>query len=305
MLSSNYIGIDYGLGQTNIDKETGIRFGVISQNSCRPEAADDIMTHGDDLAFTSAKSDYLAQTIERIDHWFNEHAFVRDGTEDEKRQRFKLLIQERLDNIGSRSLAKHVAKEATEDWGMSSTRDEIVGDAEAAVDNHFGDHYESDGGLNDYRYTQNGYVLTGCLQNDIFVGKSEYYTYAQFCSPCVPGAGNLDTPMPAETGAPRTYCLGHDWFDHDKAPYRLWRVVDGVEIVSQKIESVCPSCKGTGRDTAQRLAEIRQVPVEAVDLSNFEDVDFQTRTFKCLRCEGGGIYWHTDTVEGAVDPNFK
>lgn len=31
------IGIDYGLGQSNIDKETGIRFGVISQHSLHPE----------------------------------------------------------------------------------------------------------------------------------------------------------------------------------------------------------------------------------------------------------------------------
>jgi len=30
-------GIDYGMGETNIDKETGIRFGIISQNAIMPE----------------------------------------------------------------------------------------------------------------------------------------------------------------------------------------------------------------------------------------------------------------------------
>jgi len=32
-----YIGIDYGHGKANIDVETGIRYGVISLNSCDPD----------------------------------------------------------------------------------------------------------------------------------------------------------------------------------------------------------------------------------------------------------------------------
>ena len=39
-------GIDYGNGQTNIDKETGIRYGVISPDSLCPEALDDIKDPG-------------------------------------------------------------------------------------------------------------------------------------------------------------------------------------------------------------------------------------------------------------------
>ena len=34
-------GIDYGMGISNIDHETGIRFGVISQNSISYEALED------------------------------------------------------------------------------------------------------------------------------------------------------------------------------------------------------------------------------------------------------------------------
>src|SRR5882672_1007193 len=34
-------GIDYGLGRSNIDNVTGIRFGVISQHSIMPEACED------------------------------------------------------------------------------------------------------------------------------------------------------------------------------------------------------------------------------------------------------------------------
>lgn len=31
-MKTDYVGIDYGLGKTNIDSETGIRYGIINQN---------------------------------------------------------------------------------------------------------------------------------------------------------------------------------------------------------------------------------------------------------------------------------
>lgn len=40
-MSEQYIGIDYGNGMTNIDVETGIRFGVINQNEVLQAWADD------------------------------------------------------------------------------------------------------------------------------------------------------------------------------------------------------------------------------------------------------------------------
>ena len=39
---TEYAGIDYGMGRTNIDPETGIRYGVISQHSIMPEAMEDM-----------------------------------------------------------------------------------------------------------------------------------------------------------------------------------------------------------------------------------------------------------------------
>lgn len=40
MPTTEYAGIDYGLGTTNIDRETGIRFGVINQNEVLQAWAD-------------------------------------------------------------------------------------------------------------------------------------------------------------------------------------------------------------------------------------------------------------------------
>lgn len=109
-----------------------------------------------------------------------------------------------------------------------------------------------------WSYEAGGYKLTDCLDTDVFVLDSPYYTYAQFCSPCVPGACNLDNPLdisdsiyysqsinnPTTTLSenakrqtyPRTYALGHDWFENGKAPYRVFRVSDDSEVFAEKAE---------------------------------------------------------------------
>lgn len=63
---------------------------------------------------------------------------------------------------------------------------------------------------------------------DLWVFKSPYFTHAQFCSPCVPGAGNLDTYC---ASGPKTYCLGHDWFEGGIAPYPVYDVATGEQVL--------------------------------------------------------------------------
>lgn len=74
------------------------------------------------------------------------------------------------------------------------------------------------------RLDAGGYVGELGSDGDVFLIRSPYYTHAQFCSPCAPGAGHLANPCP--TG-PRTYCFGHDWFEGNRAPYPVYRVSDG------------------------------------------------------------------------------
>jgi len=75
-----------------------------------------------------------------------------------------------------------------------------------------------------FHYEGEGYLLEDCLDTNIMVIKSDYYTFAVFCSPCVPGAGDLDTP--SEDGV-KTYCLGPDWFDsYTPCPYPIYKVED-------------------------------------------------------------------------------
>ena len=68
---------------------------------------------------------------------------------------------------------------------------------------------------------------------DIFIFKSEYYTYAQFCSPCAPGACYLLSPLSddAISDNNKCYCFGHDWFDSGTAPYPVYSVETG-ELVA-------------------------------------------------------------------------
>jgi predicted RNA-binding Zn-ribbon protein involved in translation (DUF1610 family) len=79
---------------------------------------------------------------------------------------------------------------------------------------------------NGFHFEDSEYTLVDCLDTNIMVIKSPYYTHARFCSPCVPGAGDLDTPD--EDGI-KTYCLGPDWFDahlNCPLPYPVYKVED-------------------------------------------------------------------------------
>lgn len=71
---------------------------------------------------------------------------------------------------------------------------------------------------------------------DITVVKSIYFTYAQFCSPCAPGACHLENPVSPEYTDNRTYCFGPDWFDEylDPCPYEVWEVKTGKKIYTPK-----------------------------------------------------------------------
>jgi hypothetical protein len=79
--------------------------------------------------------------------------------------------------------------------------------------------------------TDTDYDLADCLDSDIMVTRSPYYTYAAFCSPCVPGAGNLDTELPIGIGI-KTYCLGHDFFEDGKAPYTVYSVATNAVVAA-------------------------------------------------------------------------
>jgi len=144
-------GIDYGMGKSNIDVKTGIRYGCISQNSILQAWADD------------AEPYYIGRSVQDLDD---------------------------------------VEYEDLEPTSY------VLDDGE--------------------------YLAESCLNHDVILIKSPYFTYCKFCSPCVPGAGNLDSPSnfteDGTTDGVATYCFGHDWFDSGVAPYRVYSLTTGKVV---------------------------------------------------------------------------
>lgn len=106
----------------------------------------------------------------------------------------------------------------------------------------FNDSYESDGsGIMDYSDSEYSLHVSGD-NFGIFVMKSPYYTYCRSCSPCAPGAGDLDASFDPDEheiteGYHRALCLGSEWFDKEdseyarKIPYRVFRVDNDQEVI--------------------------------------------------------------------------
>lgn len=85
-----------------------------------------------------------------------------------------------------------------------------------------------------YAYDDDGYKAQSDDYGDIFITKSPYYTYAQFCSPCAPGACHLSSPLTDPISDNRCYCFGHDWFEDGKAPYPVYSVETGEVVEPSK-----------------------------------------------------------------------
>ncbi len=93
-------------------------------------------------------------------------------------------------------------------------------------------NYQYQGEDEQFLYERDGYKISNspslvCL----FVEKSPYYTYTRGCSPCVPNAGDLDNAG----GSLKTYCLGPEWFDGEKAPYPVHVVATGQYLDSNGV----------------------------------------------------------------------
>ncbi len=167
-MKTQYVGIDYGMGQSNRNKETGIRNGVIHMNEvCQ--------------AWCDSSEPYYGKP----------------------------------DSVECPDCGRSVKAKA---WGETVTCD---GDeCQTQFEAELPDCAEP---ISHY-YEQDGYSAECGESGDIFVCRSPYFTYAQFCSPCAPGACYLTNPLDEPNDNNRAYCLGHDWFDDGKAPYPVYSV---------------------------------------------------------------------------------
>lgn len=152
-------------------------------------------------------------------------------------------------------------RSAIESFMPSSRIEDNVESAFEAISDEI--DYDSSGDCTRYSYNKDGYELQTMSDGDIFISKSKFFTYAQFCSPCAPGACYLLNPLEHEeftvtendviegnnvhpdtnerlpvgtysakpSNDNRAYCFGHDWFEDGVAPYPVYSVETG-ELVS-------------------------------------------------------------------------
>lgn len=180
---TEYAGIDYGLGRSNIDHTNGIRYGVISQHAVGQAWYD------------SSEAQYAGPNCPKC----GDDARAHDS-----------------EKYDAGEYANYTEGPGCADYACDRCC-YIFDSSEAFGDDPIG-----------FTFEDSEYTLTAGEDGDIFVVKSPYYTHAQFCSPCAPGAGHLENPC--EHG-PRTYALGHEWFEDGKAPYPLFKVADDTEVV--------------------------------------------------------------------------
>lgn len=103
----------------------------------------------------------------------------------------------------------------------------------------FNESFDSSCGDGQCDYSDKEYALRVSGDNfGIFVIKSPYYTYCRKCSPCAPGAGDLNTPLNIDDievmdNYDRAYCLDKSYFDDEyaKIPYRVFRVDTDEEVI--------------------------------------------------------------------------
>lgn len=175
MSATNYRGIDYsGPGATcNRDKETGIRYGIISANELP-------------WWWDSSEPDY------------GEPHCPYCGAE-----------MDRYPDIDECLKCHHEIHEMSECYPDESNGN-FLDDGE--------------------------YQAFSDSSNDVWCVKSPYYTRAQFCSPCAPGACSLGSPC---QDGEKAYCFGHDWFENKVAPYPVYSVKDDSLVVPEcKTETV-------------------------------------------------------------------
>lgn len=212
MKTTNYPGINYAAGTgANQDTKTGIHYGVIPSNDISPDAFEDIVRNGTDLDFECAIAEFKASI----------------GQVEDEAGLTKLLKDSFYRNANPVLWAEAIMIELSE-------RGLPLGSVEAnhaiwdEVEQTFCDQYEGTGDCTRYSYNSDGYKLQVAGDGDIFVTGSKYFTYAQFCSPCAPGACYLRKPLESPVETNRAYCLGHDWFDSDSpCPYPVYSVETG------------------------------------------------------------------------------
>jgi hypothetical protein len=221
MSATTHRGIDYGsMSGTNRDKETGIHYGVISAND---------LPYWDE----SAESDYGEPHCPKCG---NEAKAIPSHTESDPSGEGKWVS---------------IIVDMPEEWEEWETAkyDYVCEDCEYI----FGSESAYPESPNSFSIKdEDCEAVQGGEDRDVFILKSDYFTYAQFCSPCAPGACYLTNWIDVSKGIGddedyvpghieyfdnRAYCPPPSWFDEEEGiPFPIYSVESGKLLASPKKE---------------------------------------------------------------------
>lgn len=300
-------GIDYGIGKANIHPISGIRYGVISEHALSDWSADEIDTHGLDLSALEFEREFR-RALRDLKTEAAAICLTKQAKQPVTMSALKQLGSWRngLQNwIGDYKLTEmfksHLGKMQWKDWAGLDID-------EAIEDFQIWEHYQVDG-RSECFYESDGLRMRTVLDSDWIITESPYYTYAQFCSPCVPGACNLESPI-WDTGVnlKPAYCLPRDWFNDEVAPYLTWCCEDGLLVTTTAEKEPCSRCQGSGTLSPEiMLAHMRK-------FHPFTDMESMKRNsaiiavgedFQCFTCQGRKTFIKLNDVLGDVDPNWS
>ena len=215
-----YAGIDYGLGRTNIDQATGIRYGVIPANDLGESWYES--SEPDYGPPSCGKCGNEAIEIDNVPFDLDDCKTIRQDGDFRKHDVLRIPKEYRDDCGGHKEWHNEGRDYACLGCARSFDSDDAFAEEAIGGTNLDDGEYQAHQGHDD---------------SDVFILKSPYYTRAQFCSPCAPGAAYLRNPC--EDG-PKAYCFAPDWFrpwkddqvtgeydgERTSCPYPVWRVED-------------------------------------------------------------------------------
>jgi len=230
MSKTNYAGLDYsGPGSTvNRDPVTGIRYGIIHSNRVSHDALEAIYDNGEDLDYEAFKEEIKSQLKNAVEH-------IRDiqdaAAPDAADNLMEEILEKALSDFCNWSRVAGAVMENIGDIKSDDPVDAVVEKLFEALSDDLGDHYQGTGDCTRMSWEEDGYSLMIDGSGDLWVFKSPYFTYAQYCNPCAPGACYLSNELAEPVESNKCFCLGPDWFDEEvKCPYTVYSMETGKQV---------------------------------------------------------------------------
>lgn len=222
----------------NVNAETGFPYGVFSANSCIDLAAD-IQSSGESLTYKEIERENK-KAFEAIVDIIRENGDIDELEEELKRALAcgpYYLDREDLKEVMNEIIEGHVIipeeagetdQEEAQEHGWKNVIEDIDGLEELLKEHGTPSEMDEETHLWDAgdAILQTGH-LGGALL--VWVIKSKWVTAAAKCSPCVPGAGDLDNPRDDGEESychclPPSYYLEYEW--DEKAVPRFFQELD-------------------------------------------------------------------------------